>query len=175
MRNLAEKWAVVPDWNDAVIAAPGLAIRARQGLTQHYVSGNLAAWSAAAGVALAPVGAFGKADGTVCCVQVARDRLLVVSETPSAIADGWHDAGFAVTTTSTGLQVFEIEGAWAEIAARATTIDPEAGGPSAALAFAGLDAVVYCCGDKLRVHVDRGLATYFWSWATTVCGNIKVA
>lgn len=176
MRNLAEKWAVVPDWNAAVIETPTLAIRALSGLNQYYVSGNLATWHKASGIASAPVGAFGAASGSSYCVQVARDRLLVVADTPSALPDGWNDAGFAITDISAGLHVFEVGGAWREIAARATTLDPDKAGPSAAMAFAGgLDAIVYRHDDKLRVHVDRGLAAYFWSWATVVCANIDRA
>ncbi|WP_269932816.1 hypothetical protein [Aminobacter sp. HY435] len=172
MRNLAEKWAVVPDWNTAVIGRPDLAIRSLQGLHQSYVSGDLAAWSDVSGIALQPVGAFGVASGDAYAVRVARDRLLVVSASPSAVAPGWHEGGFAVTTVSAGLQIFEVEGAWSEIVARATPLDPGATSASAAMAFAGIDAVVYRHGEMLRVHVDRGLATYFWTWAAAVIGNI---
>lgn len=176
MRNLAEKWAVVPDWQTSVIQAPSFAIRAVSDLNQSLVSGNLDAWSKASGIALLPVGAFGEAEGGAYTVRVARDRLLVVSACPSAVAQGWHDQGFGVTTVSAGLQIFEIEGAGGDdLVARATTLDPTSSSASAAISFAGISAVVYRHSGKLRVHVDRGLATYFWTWAAAVSGNMTGA
>lgn len=175
MRNLADKWTAVPDWNTDIIATPRFSIRAVSGLDQQFVSGNLANWSKASGIELRPVGAFGVAVGDAYTVALARDRLLVVSTAPSTIAQGWHDDGFAVTTTGAGLQVFEIDGAWNEISARATPLDPKGKSASAAMSFVGIDAVVYRHGETLRVHVDRGLAAYFWTWAKTVSDTIARA
>lgn len=176
MRDLAEKWTAMPDWQTGAIDAPGLAIRSVSGLNQFLVSGDLTAWSRASDVALQPVGAFGTATGDTYTVQVARDRLLVVSHLPSAVAQGWHAQGFAVTTLSAGMLIFEIEGpAAAELVARATTLDPGKASASAAISFAGINAVVYRHGEKLRVHIDRSLAPYFWTWAATVGGNIPSA
>lgn len=176
MRNLAEKWTAMPDWRTAVIDTPGLAIRSLTGLHQFLVSGDLVAWSKASGIPLQPVGAFGTATGDTCTIQVARDRLLVVSAVPSPVAQGWHEQGFAVTTVSAGLLIFDIEGpAAADLVARATTLDPGKASASAAISFAGMNAVVYRHGERLRVHVDRGLAAYFWTWAATVSGNLIAA
>jgi sarcosine oxidase gamma subunit len=176
MRNLAEKWAVVPDWQTAAIEVPGLAIRSPAGMSQYLVSGDLNAWSKASGVPAKGVGAFGKTEGERHAAQVARDRLLVVSASPLGVEAGWHVEGFGVTVVSAGLQVFEAEGpGTAELIARATTLDPSAGGASAALSFAGANAVVYRHGDKLRIHVDRGLATYLWTWLETAARNIAAA
>lgn len=176
MRNLAEKWAVVPDWQEAAIVVPGLAIRSVAGLSQYLVSGDLDAWSKASGVSAKGVGAFGKAEGERYAAQAARDRMLVVSANPLDIEPGWHDAGFGVTVVSAGLQVFEAEGsAIADLIARATTLDPSAGSASATLSFAGANAVVYRHGDRLRIHVDRGLASYLWTWMETAARNIAAA
>jgi hypothetical protein len=176
MRNLAEKWAVVPDWQQAAIVVPGLSIRSLAGLSQYLVSGDPDAWSKASGVPVKSVGAFGKAEGERYAAQAARDRMLVVSTKPLGIEPGWHGEGFGVTVISAGLQVFEAEGpAIAELIARATTLDPSAGSASAALSFAGANAVVYRHGDKLRIHVDHGLATYLWTWMETAAKNIAVA
>lgn len=176
MRNLAEKWAVAPDWQAASIEAPGLAIRSLSGLHQYLVSGDLDAWREASGNALKPVGAFGRAEGDAYAVQVARDRLLAVSARPSDIGRGWHSQGFGVTTVSAGLHIFEVEGAaTADFVARATTLDPSKASASAAISFAGISAVVYRHDEKLRVHVDRGLATYFWTWAESVSGKINIS
>lgn len=175
MRNLAEKWTAIPDWQTAVIDTSGLAIRSLLGLNQYLVSGDLKAWSKASGIALKPVGAFGQAKGDTYTVQVARDRILIVSARPSAVAQGWHQEGFAVTTLSAGIQIFEIEGATDDLIARATTLDPSKVSASAAISFAGISTVVYRHGQSLRVHVDRDLAPYFWTWAATVSGNIARA
>lgn len=173
MRDLAEKWSVAPDWQNAVIATPGLAIRAVLDLNQLLVSGDLDAWARASGVDGTGVGAFGPAQGDRYAARLARDRLLVVSKSPLAIAMGWHAEGFAVTAISAGLQMFEAEGtALDAFIARGTTLDPAKPSASAALSFAGISAVVYRLDGKLRIHVDRGLAAYLWTWMETAAGNI---
>jgi hypothetical protein len=65
------------------------------------------------------------------------------------------------------LHIFEIEGeGLAELWARATTLDVNGSTSSAAILFAGV--AVFGCrhgrGDRLRIHVDRGLAPYLWKW-----------
>ncbi|MER8413748.1 hypothetical protein [Mesorhizobium sp. M0518] len=173
MRDLAEKWSVAPDWQGAVIATPGLAIRAALGLNQLLVSGNLDAWARASGVDGTGVGAFGPAQGDRYAARLARDRLLVVSNSPFVIATGWHADGFAATAISAGLQIFEAEGtALDAFIARGTTLDPSQPSASAALSFAGISAVVYRHDGKLRIHVDRGLAAYLWTWMEIAVGNI---
>jgi sarcosine oxidase gamma subunit len=173
MRDLAEKWSVAPDWQSAVITTPGLAIRAVLDLNQLLVSGDLDAWAWASGVDGTGVGAFGAAQGDRYAARLARDRLLVVSNTPLTIAAGWHAEGFAVTAISAGLQVFEAEGtALDAFIARGTTLDPGQASTSTALSFAGISAVVYRHDGKLRIHADRGLATYLWTWMETAAGNI---
>jgi len=173
MRDLAEKWSVVPDWRNAVITTPALAVRVIPGLDQLLVSGDLDAWAAASGVDGTGVGAFGAARGDRHAVRLARDRLLVVSNSPLAIAAGWHADGFAVTAIRAGLQVFEVEGtALDAFIARGTTLDPRQPSASAALSFAGISAIVYRHGSKLRIHVDRGLAAYLWTWMEQAAGHM---
>jgi len=173
MRDLAEKWSVAPDWRNATIEVPGLKIGAVAGLHQRLVSGDLATWAEASGFDGTAVGAFGPAEGIRYSVRLARDRLLVVSNTPLAIAAGWHAEGFAVTEISAGLQVFEVEGSALDaLIARGTTFDPKQPSASAALAFAGISAIVYRHESKLRIHVDRGLAAYLWMWMEQAAGHI---
>ncbi|RUW62574.1 hypothetical protein [Mesorhizobium sp. M7A.F.Ca.US.008.03.1.1] len=173
MRDLAEKWSVGPNWQSAVITAPGLAVRAVLDLNQLMVSGDLDAWARASGVDGPGVGAFGAAQGDRYAARLARDRLLVVSDSPLGIATGWHADGFALTAISAGLQVFEVEGTELDgFIARGTTVDPGQASASAALSFAGISAIVYRHEDKLRIHVDRGLAAYLWTWMETAAGNI---
>jgi sarcosine oxidase gamma subunit len=173
MRDLAEKWSVAPDWQGAVITTPGLAVRAISGLNQLLVSGDLDAWARVSGVDGTGVGAFGAAQGDRYAARLARDRLLVASDSPLAIATGWHADGYAVTAISAGLQVFEVEGtALDAFIARGTTLDPAKPSTSAALSFAGISAIVYRHEDRLRIHADRGLAAYLWTWMETAAGNI---
>lgn len=175
MRNLAEKWSKAPDWQDAVIQAPGLKIGSVSGLHQRLVSGDLAAWAEASGFDGTAVGAFGQAEGIRYAVRLARDRLLAVSSTPLGIATGWHSQGFAVTEISAGLHIFEARGEAVDaLVARATTLDPRQAGASAALSFAGIDAILYRHGTTLRIHVDRGLAAYLWTWMENAARNIRL-
>ena len=174
MRDLAEKWSVAPDWQNAVIATPGLAIRAVLDLNQLLVSGDLDAWTRASGVDGTGVGALGAAQGDRYAARLARDRLLVVSNSPLAIAMGWHAEGFAVTAISAGLQMFEVEGmALDAFIARGTTLDAKQASASAALSFAGISAIVYRHQGRLRIHVDRGLAAYLWTWMATAASSIS--
>ncbi|AEH84762.1 hypothetical protein [Mesorhizobium opportunistum] len=173
MRDLAEKWPIAPDWPAAMITTPGLAVRTVTGLDQMLVSGDLDAWARLSGVKAEGVGAFGAAQGERYAARLARDRLLVVSNAPLAIAAGWHKEGFAVTEISTGLQLFEIEGVGLDaFIARGTTIDPRQSSASATLSFAGVSAIVYRHGSKLRIHVDRGLAAYLWTWMEQAAGHV---
>ncbi|MGX7876397.1 hypothetical protein ACVDG5_030245 [Mesorhizobium sp. ORM6] len=176
MRDLAGKWSVAPDWQSAVITAPGLVVSAISRLDQLLVSGDLEAWARVSGVKADGVGAFfGVAEGERYAARLARDRLLVVSNTPLAIAGGWHAEGFAVTEISAGLLVLEVEGSALDaFIARGTTLDPKQTSASAALSFAGISAIVYRHADRLRVHVDRGLAAYLWTWMEQAAAHIAV-
>lgn len=173
MRNLAEKWSKTLDWQDAVIEAPGLKIGSVSGLHQRLVSGDLVAWAEASGFDGTAVGAFGQAEGIRYTVRLARDRLLAVSATPLGMATGWYSQGFAVTEISAGLHMFDASGKAVDaFVARGTTIDPRQVSASAALSFAGIDAIVYRHGTDLRIHVDRGLAGYLWTWMENASRNI---
>jgi hypothetical protein len=173
MRNLAEKWSATPDWQSAVITAPGLVVRSISGLHQLLVSGDLGAWSLACGMDGNGVGAFGAARGDRYAARLARERLLAVSDSPFDITTGWHDQGFAVTVISSGLRIFEVKGTAIDaFIARGTTLDPKQASASAALSFAGISAVVYRHGDGLRIHVDRGLAVYLWTWMGEVANSL---
>ena len=175
MRDLAGKWPPVPEWDTAILETDSLRIRTVGGLAQLVVSGDLQAWGRAAGMAHEGVGAFAVAQGPRYAVRVARDRILAVSETPFGIAPGWHGEGFAVSGMDAAMHVFEIAGAGVpKLLARATALDPTLGptldpagtSASAALLFAGVNALAYRHGgpEMLRVHVDRGLAPYLWKW-----------
>jgi sarcosine oxidase gamma subunit len=172
MRDLAEKWSAVPDWETASIEFLDTKIVTLTGLSQLLVSGDLCAWARASGITDITAGASSIASGERYAIRIGRDRVLAVSAKPFGIAAGWHEQGFAVSFIDAGLHVFEIDGPQApEILARATTLDPNGSSASAAMLFAGVNAVVYRHGnaERVRVHADRGLAPYLWQWFEQVC------
>lgn len=167
MRNLAEKWPAAPDFATATLSKGSVSVSTLGGLNQLLVSGDLAAWSKASGLAGEGVGAGAIASGEKYMVRIARDRLLAVGEQPLPIAAGWHAAGFAVTVMDAGLHVFEIEGPDLDrLIARGTALDPGAASRSASILFAGVGVLFYRFVNphRARLHVDRGLAPYLWEW-----------
>lgn len=165
--NLAERWPAAPEWNSAVLEGAGFSVRAVAGLHQLLVSGELDAWNRASGLSGQGVGALALAEGDRWQARVARDRLLTVSSRPFPVEPGWHGEGFAVTRMDGALHVFEVEGKGiGAVIARAMTLDPATTSASAAMLFAGVNAVVYRHGhaDRLLVHADRGLSAYLWEW-----------
>lgn len=167
MRNLAEKWPAAPDFATATLNKNGVTVRTLGGLNQLLVSGDLAAWSKASGLAGEGVGAGAVVSGDRYTVRIARDRLLAVAEQPFAIAAGWHADGFAVTVMDAGLHMFEIEGPDLDrLIARGTALDPGQPSRSASILFAGVSVLFYRFGNpnRARLHIDRGLAPYLWEW-----------
>ena len=166
MLDLARKWKPEPDWTQARLAGPTITVQAVAGVRQRLVSGDVVRFMARHGLGK-DVGALGLALGDRYAVRVARDRLLVIGLSSADVPDGWHDEGYAVSTVSSALRLFEAKGKGVrDLLARATTIDPGNPGPCAAMFFCGTTGIVYRHGDAgtLRIHVDRGLATYLWEW-----------
>ena len=160
MRDLAQSWPRIPDWSGTAYEGRGIHVTTVTGLSQHLVSGNLAPFGDS-------VGGLGIAGGERAAVRVARDRILVVNADPALVARGWHDEGFAVTDVSAMYHVFEISGSGVPALLReALLIDPDNAGPSAAVVFAGLHAILSCVEsrDRLRLHVERGHAAYLVNW-----------
>lgn len=166
MLDASGAWGPAPGWSTAALAGGGVEARTLPGLSQALVSGDLAAFAAARGLAPA-VGALGLARGPTYAARMARDRMLVVGLAESEIVPGWSPAGYAVTPMSAALHVFEFKGRNVlDLVGRASAIDPRDPGPCAALQFAGLVGCLYRHddADTLRLHVDRGLAAYLWTW-----------
>lgn len=160
MRDLAQSWPRIPDWSGTAYEGRGIHVTTVQGLTQHLISGNFAAFGA-------DIGALGIVRGNRATIRVARDRVLVTDADPALVTPGWHQEGFAATDVSAMYHVFEISGAGVpDLLREALLIDPDKGGPSAAVVFAGLQAILYCVEsrDRLRLHVERGHAAYLVNW-----------
>lgn len=168
MADIGEMWGAIPHREAMRINTPIGSICRLGGLSQHVVSGNLAAAAAIAGVDASGVGVLGLARGDAYSVRLARDRLMIVASKEGVFEPGWSTASIAVTDVS-ALDVFEIDGALAdELISRATT--PPLSGPSACVIFARVNASLYRCreGEAVRLHIDPSLTPYFWNWCTTV-------
>lgn len=166
MLDHAMKWAAEPDWTSVSLTARGVSIRNLDLPDQALVSGNLAAFGQASNLDPQGAGAFGLVQGDRYTIRLARDRLLVVGELPSAILEGWNEAGFAVTAIGGADHVFELSGeGLPELLSQAMTIEPTTSSPSASVGFAATPAVVYRhqTSASLRLHVERGFAVYVWS------------
>ncbi|RYE71778.1 MAG: hypothetical protein EOP19_31410 [Hyphomicrobiales bacterium] len=162
MRDLTSSWPAVPDWSHVILDRPDISARSLPLGSQHLVSGDLDTFAAKAGLADTGVGAFAETKGERYALRVARDRMLVVN----APADGgWHPDGYAVTDVSALYHVFEIEGPGLDaLIGEATAMDPAIGSPSAAILFAGQQAIACHHEGRLRLHVERGFAPYIWQW-----------
>jgi sarcosine oxidase gamma subunit len=174
MGDQRDKWPEIPAWDRAVMAWPDLVVRSMGDLCQHLVSGDLDAFRTYASLPAPEVGALELANGSRYSARLARDRILVVGADERRLQPGWNKAGFAVTRASSAFHVFEANGpGLKDLIQRATTLDVDNPGPSAVALFAGVDAVLYRYGstDTLRVHVDRTLASYIWSWIDIVWGS----
>ncbi|MDQ2067909.1 sarcosine oxidase subunit gamma family protein [Xinfangfangia sp. CPCC 101601] len=170
MLDHGKNWDVAPDWATAELNVAGVTIRSLDLAETALVSGDLAAFAATSGLDAEGAGAFGEATGERYTVRLARDRLLLVGPLPEAVTESWNAAGFAVTATGGMDHVFTLSGAGlAALLARATTVDPAIGSRSAMIGFGGVPAVVYrhAGSDALRLHVERSLAAYLWTWLQT--------
>ncbi len=159
-------WGPLPT-EDYRAEIAGAVVRTVDVGAQFMVSGALDKAASAAGVCCEGAGALGLVTGACFSLRLARERLLIVSDNEEAFAPGWHDDGYAVTSMSGALVVFEIAGQSAiEIVKRATALPLREPGRSAAVSFAGANVYLYRFGDEstIRLHIDRGLAGYLWQW-----------
>ena len=166
MLDTACKWQPEPDWTQARLTGRTIEVGVVTGVKQRLVSGNVERFLNRHDLG-GGVGALGFALGERYAMRVARDRLLVIGFPAADLPDGWHDEGYAVSTVSSALRLFEAKGEGVcDLLARATTIDPDSPGPCAAMPFGGVMGAVYRHGDAktLRIHIDRGLAAYLWEW-----------
>lgn len=170
MLDHAAKWDAAPDWKTAVFDRGGVTARSLDLPQTALVSGDLLAFGRASGLDPQGAGALGAVQGDSYTVRLARDRLLAVGPL-TGVGESWNDAGFAVTPTGGAEHVFALSGEGVPaLLSRATTLDPAAPGPCAAVGFAGIPAVLYRHdpSGSLRLHVERGLAVYLWTWLATV-------
>lgn len=166
MLDHATRWPEVPDWSRTVHERPSFRAESLQGLSQYLVSGALDQALTRLGLS-GTTGAWGVAKGSTYAVRLAYDRMLVVGNASLDLAPGWHDAGYAVSDVSAGHHVFTLAGpALPQLAARGTNIDLDDPGPSAAVEFARMNAILYRHEDETtaRLHVNRAQAAALWTW-----------
>lgn len=167
MRDFAEKWTPVPDWENRKIETSGFSVNRVLGLHQTLISGAIDL----APVQNKPIGWGPIAKGNDYAIQISRDRILHVSGKPENQPYGWQEAGFATSCADDLYAIFEISGKdCQQVFARASTLNWRGESKSASMQFAKLNALVYRHAEenKLRVHIDSPYATYFWTWLEQV-------
>ena len=163
------KWSPAPDWRTARLVRGDWQAAAVTGLWLTRLSGDLDAVFAKLDRQPASVGLWEIADPDYAAIRIGRDRAVLVSTAPVALALGWHPEGFAVSDASDSYIVmgFSGEGVRALIA-EATSADFETGSPSASILFAAVPALLYRTGEsEARLHVEASLAPFLWRWLET--------
>jgi len=158
------------DWTPArqpfgvLIDRPRLSARAVEGLGRTLISGDLEAAIAALApgapmlglYALAPFGAHG--------LRIARDRALLVTPAPLGAADGFRD-GFCATPVDDGFATVDVTGPDAPLALiQGTSVDLDAGSPSAAVLFAGLRCLLVRAEAGFRLHIEAPWLEALIAW-----------
>lgn len=161
-------WTPAPE-PDAGFATPSLRVDIVPGLHQLLVSGAPAAVGGLLGKTVpSPVGFNDVALGDTYGAALARDRMLIVSDHPLAIAEGWDAAlGVAATVLDDAWTVLDLQGEHLDdLVSMATTIDRGEPTASSALLFASTACVAYRhkTPATLRVHVERPLAPFLLDW-----------
>ena len=167
MRDFAEKWTPVPNWEKQKIETAGFSVNRVFGLHQTLISGGIDL----APVKKKPIGWGPVAKGNDYTIQISRDRILHISDKPKKGSFGWNAKGFAISRADDLYAIFEISGdSVSQVFARATTLNWQGDSKSASMQFSKLNALVYRHGEenKLRIHIDSPHATYFWSWLEQV-------
>lgn len=136
------------------------------------ISGDLGA----AVAALAP-GALMLGLGEECgalpwAARIARDRVLLVTQSTCSARAGWHEGGFAVTPADDLWTAFTITGPAADrVIAEGTAVDPDGGSPSAAVLFAGRSGLLLRVSSGYVVCVETPLAWFLCEWLKAVAGD----
>ena len=160
------KWTRLPVWSDAAIDGEGYSVRPVEGLYRLLVSGKTDVAIKTAMPRHKPLGFMAKAGGEEAVLQVARDRVLMVSAKPLGLASGWHKHGFAVSEASDAWLCLELTGEnRMSVLSQGTSLDPASGSPSAMVQFAGVPCAIHQArGGRILLHVECGQAAYLWAW-----------
>ncbi len=170
MRDRSTFWSA-PAAAGARLAGDGIEVALLAPVPQVMVSGDLGAFGAPHGLPPA-AGLLADVAGPRYALRMARRRMLAVGVELDQAAAGW--AGGVATTPMTGaMAVIEIAGPRAmALVARATAVDPRADSPCAAVMFAGVTVALCRHEGRIRLHLDRGLATYMLDWCAAA-GDLR--
>ncbi len=167
----AAKWQAFPDWNGAVIERRGWSARPVLGLSQVLVSGDFRAALAAHAPTAAEVGLWSIAPTGPIAARIARDRVLLVGSGPLDLPSGWNGT-WAASPASNAWFIVDLEGpAMEHVIREGTAADLAASSPSAAILFAGVQAVLYRPSALIaRLHVESPFGPYLWRWLEARAG-----
>ncbi len=147
-------WAPARRADGALIARPGFVAKARTGLGQTLISGDLEAALKALVRGAPLLGLYGNAPRGKHALRIARDKALLVTPSPIAVAEGWRE-GWCATAVDDAWVVVDVEGPGAGLVLmQGTSADLAAGSPSAALLFAGRRCLLLKTEKGFRLHVE---------------------
>jgi sarcosine oxidase gamma subunit len=158
------EWTPARRAEGALVARPAFTARARTGLGQTLVSGDLDAALNALVRGAPRIGLYEPAPKGNHALSIARDRALLVTPAPIGAADGWRD-GWCATSVDDGWVAIDVEGAQTELVLmQGTSADLTAGSPSAALMFAGQPCLLARTLAGFRLHVERPRLEALLAW-----------
>lgn len=167
----ATKWPAFPDWTDAVIQRDAWRARPIVGLSQVLVSGDYGAALVDHAPGATEVGLWAVASTETVAARIARDRVLLVASNPLDLPSGWNGS-WAASPAADAWFVADVDGpAMAEIIREGTAADLDASSPSAAILFAGVQAILYRRAERhARLHVEAAHGPYLWRWLEARAG-----
>ena len=158
-------WAPAREPEGELVDKPRLAARATLArLGRTLISGDLESAVAALAAGAPMLGLYAPAPAGAHALRIARDRALLVTPAPLGAADGWC-AGFGATPVDDGWATVEVTGPDAALVLRqGTSVDLEAGSPSAAVLFAGLRCLLVRSETGFRLHVEAPWLEALVAW-----------
>jgi sarcosine oxidase gamma subunit len=157
-------WTPARQVEGTLVARPGFSVRARTGLGQTLISGDLDAALAALAPGARFVGLYGLAPDGPHALRIAPDKALLVTPGPLGAADGWRE-GWSATSVDDGWVAVEVEGDGASLVLmQGTAADLTAGSPSAAVLFAGRRCLLARAEAGFRLHVERPWLEALLTW-----------
>lgn len=157
-------WPVAPDWTLARIEAQGVTVTASCGDRGVFLL---------SGPTKAVQQVMKDHPGTL--LQIAADRVMLVTDTQAGLQDGWHSAGVAVSNLSDAHIRLDIRGpgATALLALGSPSLALDLKPRAAAVGFAGMTLLVEPLPDGARLYVERPQAPHLWHWLTAATETAK--
>ncbi len=165
-------WTDRPLAWDAVIATPTCRVTRQQSGYQSLVSGDLAAGLTVLAPGAAMIGFAETPAGADYAIRIARDRALLVTQSPPAREAGWQAEGVALSPAGECYACLALSGTGAmALLAQGLTSAPPTGSPSAALRFAGLTVLVTGAPHGCLLWVDPASLSYVTGFLSRLTGG----